>query len=64
MPRNVVDVLNREVNRALQLPDVRERLTALGTEIAGGTPEALGETVRREVEKWTRVVKDSGLRFE
>jgi tripartite-type tricarboxylate transporter receptor subunit TctC len=64
MPRPVVEVLNREVNRALQLPDVRERLTALGTEIAGGTPEALGETVRREVEKWTRVVKDSGLRFE
>jgi tripartite-type tricarboxylate transporter receptor subunit TctC len=64
MPRPVVDALNREVNRALKLPDVRERLTALGTEIAGGTPEALGETVRREVERWTRVVRQSGLRFE
>lgn len=64
MPRPVVDTLNREVNRALQLPDVRERLTALGTEIAGGTPEALGEIVRREVAKWTKVVKDSNLKFE
>jgi tripartite-type tricarboxylate transporter receptor subunit TctC len=43
---------------------VRERLTALGTEIAGGTPEALGEIVRREVAKWTQVVKDSNLKFQ
>jgi tripartite-type tricarboxylate transporter receptor subunit TctC len=64
MPRNVVATLNREVNRALQMPDVRQRLTALGTEIAGGTPEELGEIVAREVQKWARVVKDRNLRFE
>jgi tripartite-type tricarboxylate transporter receptor subunit TctC len=64
MPRPVVDTLNREINRALQHPEVRERLTALGTEIAGGTPEALGEIVRREVAKWTQVVKDSNLKFQ
>jgi tripartite-type tricarboxylate transporter receptor subunit TctC len=64
MPRPVVDTLNREINRALKLPDVRERLTSLGTEIAGGTPEALGEIVRREVAKWTKVVKDSNLKFQ
>jgi len=64
MPRSVVDILNSEVNRALQMPDVRERLTALGTEIAGGTPEALGEIVVREVQKWTKVVQDRNLKFE
>jgi tripartite-type tricarboxylate transporter receptor subunit TctC len=64
MPRNVVATLNREVNRALQMPDVRQRLTALGTEIAGGTPEELGEIVAREVQKWAKVVKDRNLRFE
>jgi tripartite-type tricarboxylate transporter receptor subunit TctC len=64
MPRNVVDTLNREINRALQIPEVRQRLTALGTEIAGGTPEALGEVVAREVEKWSRVVRDRNLKFE
>ena len=64
MPRNVVDTLNREINRALQLPDVRERLTALGTEIAGGTPEALAATVSKEVQKWSRLVKDRNLKFE
>ena len=64
MPRNVVDTLNREINGALQMPEVRARLTALGTEIAGGTPEALGEVVKREVEKWSKVVKDRNLKFE
>jgi tripartite-type tricarboxylate transporter receptor subunit TctC len=64
MPRNAVETLNREVNRALQMPDVRQRLTALGTEIAGGTPEELGQVVVREVQKWAKVVKDRNLRFE
>ncbi len=64
MPHNVVEVLNREINRAIQLPDVRERLTALGTEIAGGTPEALGATVAREVAKWAKLVRDRNLKFD
>jgi len=64
MPRGVVDTLNREINRALQMPDVRERLTALGTEIVGGTPEALGATITREVAKWSKLVKDRNLKFE
>jgi tripartite-type tricarboxylate transporter receptor subunit TctC len=64
MPRPIVDILNREVNKALQLPDVRERLTALGTEIAGGTPEQLASAVQAEVQKWSKLVKDRNLRFE
>ena len=64
MPRGVVDVLNREVNRALQMPDVRERLTTLGTEITGGAPEALGATISREVQKWSKLVKDRNLKFD
>jgi tripartite-type tricarboxylate transporter receptor subunit TctC len=64
MPRNVVDTLNREINRALQLPDVRERLTALGIEISGGTPEALAATIAADVQKWAKLVKDRNLKFE
>jgi tripartite-type tricarboxylate transporter receptor subunit TctC len=64
MPRAAVDTLNREVNRALQAPEVRERLTALGTEIDGGTPEQLAERVRIEVAKWSKLVKDRNLKFE
>ena len=64
MPKNVVDTLNREINRALQLPDVRERLTAIGIEIAGGTPEALAATIAADVQKWAKLVKDRNLKFE
>lgn len=64
MPRSVVDVLNREVNRAIQLPEVRERLTALGTEIVGGTPEQLATAVQAEVQKWSKLVKDRNLKFD
>lgn len=64
MPRNVVDILNREVNRAIQLPEVRERLTALGTEIVGGTPEQLATAVQAEVQKWAKLVKDRNLKFD
>ncbi|HUQ75817.1 MAG TPA: tripartite tricarboxylate transporter substrate binding protein [Burkholderiales bacterium] len=64
MSRGVVDTLNREINRALQLPDVRDRLTALGIEIAGGTPEALAATIASDVQKWSKLVKERDLRFE
>lgn len=64
MPRPVVETLNREINRALQQPEVRQRLTSLGTEIAGGTPEQLAQIVQREVAKWHKVVKDSNLKFQ
>jgi len=64
MPRGVVDTLNREINRALQLPDVRERLTSLGIEIAGGTPEALAATIAADVQKWAKLVKERNLKFE
>jgi tripartite-type tricarboxylate transporter receptor subunit TctC len=64
LPANVVETLNREINRALQLADVRERLTALGIEIVGGTPEALAATISRDVQKWSKLVKDRHLKFE
>jgi tripartite-type tricarboxylate transporter receptor subunit TctC len=64
MPRNAVDVLNREVNKAIQLPDVKERLTGLGTEIAGGTPEQLGAAVTAEVQKWAKLVQERNLKFD
>ena len=60
----IVNTLNREINRALLLPDVRERLVALGTEVAGGTPEQLAKAVADEVSKWARLVKDRNLKFD
>ncbi len=63
-PANVVETLNREVNRALQLPDVRERLAALGTEPVGGSPEVLAGTITKELQKWSQLVKVRNLKFD
>ena len=63
-PANVVETLNREVNRALQLPDVRERLAALGTEPVGGSPEILAGTITKELQKWSQLVKVRNLKFD
>ncbi|MFM9888301.1 MAG: Bug family tripartite tricarboxylate transporter substrate binding protein [Burkholderiales bacterium] len=60
----VVTLLNREVNKAIALPDVRERLMALGTEVAGGTPEDLAAAVTVEVDKWAKLVRARNLKFD
>jgi tripartite-type tricarboxylate transporter receptor subunit TctC len=57
VPKDVVAKLNAELNRALTMPDVKERLGGLGAEVRGGTPEEAATYVRAEVKKWLGVVK-------
>ena len=64
LPAQVVDTLNREVNRAIQSSDVRDRLAALGTEAVGGTPDLLAATIGRELQKWAQLVKVRNLKFD
>lgn len=64
LPANIVAILNREVNRALQIPEVRERLIALGTEVEGGTPQQLAQAVEQEVAKWAKLVRERNLKFD
>ncbi|MBI3053360.1 MAG: tripartite tricarboxylate transporter substrate binding protein [Betaproteobacteria bacterium] len=63
-PPAIVNKLNAEINRILQLPDVRERLGALGAEIIGGTPQEFADHIQREIPKWAKVIKDAGVRLE
>jgi tripartite-type tricarboxylate transporter receptor subunit TctC len=60
-PAPIIEKLNAEINRALQLPDVRERLSALGAEILGGTPKEFADHIQREIRKWGKVVKNLGM---
>jgi tripartite-type tricarboxylate transporter receptor subunit TctC len=64
LPALVVETVNREVNKAIQIPEVRERLAALGTEPVGGTPEALAGTIHQELQKWAALVKARNLKFD
>jgi tripartite-type tricarboxylate transporter receptor subunit TctC len=63
-PQPVVDKLNREIVRILQLPEVKEKLLASGYVAAPSTPQELAQFMRDELAKWQKVVKASGVRPE
>jgi len=64
MPRDVVVKLNREVNRIMALPEVKEKLDQAGAEDGGGTPEQFADFVRDEIAKFTKIVKEAGVKLE
>lgn len=63
-PKDVVNRLNTEIVAAVQLPNVREQLTKMGFEIVANTPEQYAAFLREENTKWSKVVKDLGLKAE
>jgi tripartite-type tricarboxylate transporter receptor subunit TctC len=62
VPAGIVKRWNSEVNRILQMPDVRTRFTADGLELEGGTPERLGERLRHDIAMWKKVVQTAGIK--
>jgi tripartite-type tricarboxylate transporter receptor subunit TctC len=56
--------LNAEVNRALQVPAIRQRFETLGCEPVGGTAAAFGAYFKAEIEKWGKVIRSAGVRLE
>jgi tripartite-type tricarboxylate transporter receptor subunit TctC len=63
-PPEIVARLNAEAAKALQSADVHEKLVALGFETQSSTPQELAAFLRRESDKWAKVVKASGARAE
>lgn len=59
-PRAIVDQLNAEFTRVLQLPEIRDQLAKEGSEPALGTPEQLGKHLAAEIQRLGRIVKASG----
>lgn len=63
-PKEVVGKLNAEVNRILQLPDVRKTFTESGVEPGGGTSQQFADFISAESVKWDKVAKDAGIQPE
>ena len=55
-------LLNQEMNRALMLPDVREKLAAFGLEVHTESPEYFTDVIRRDFEKWGKLARDIGFK--
>jgi tripartite-type tricarboxylate transporter receptor subunit TctC len=62
LPKPIVDRLYGELVKAVNEPDLKERLVTSGMDFVGSTSAELGETVKRDFAKWTRVVKETGLK--
>lgn len=60
-PAAIVRALNREIVRIVHLPDVTEKFTALGYAVVGSTPEQFADRVRRDTEKYRKVILESGM---
>jgi len=56
-PRAIIDRLASEINAVVAMPDVKQKLQALGVDARGGSPEALKELLANEIEKWKAVVQ-------
>jgi len=63
-PKPIIDRLHGEIVAGLRSPEVERRLLADGSEIGGGSPEEFGAYIRSEIAKWTRVVKEAGIKVE
>ncbi len=61
LPRPIVQKLNAESNRALGLPDVRQRLDQLGLEVGGGSPEEFAKFIRTEADRLRGLIKAGAL---
>ncbi len=63
-PEASIRAVNAAVNKALQMPDVRERLAKIGLDATGGSPEDLATSMKRDTERWGPVVKASGFKAD
>ena len=63
-PKEIVDLLSREIARAVAQPDAKERLMALGFKPVASKPDEFGARIKLEMEKWGKVVRDAKLRVD
>ena len=63
-PREVVLKLNQALTKIVAIPDVKERVAALGSDLVTSTPEEFDTFVKHELAVWSKVVKDVGIKID
>ena len=61
VPKEIIAILNREINAALKVPDIRQKLEVLGLDVWTESPEYLGSLMKSEYDKYGKVARDIGL---
>ena len=60
-PKEIIARLNAEIIKALSVPDVNERLVAIGFEIDGSSPEKLATVTKARLEQMRKIIRDAGI---
>jgi tripartite-type tricarboxylate transporter receptor subunit TctC len=63
-PQPVIDRLSKETARILKLPDVSKRISDLGADPVGSTPQEFAAFIQSEIRKWRKVIQDAGVRLD
>jgi tripartite-type tricarboxylate transporter receptor subunit TctC len=63
-PAAIVDKVQRDMAEALRMPDVQEKLAALGLEPVGDTPDQFGALIDAETKKWVAIVQKAGIKAQ
>ena len=63
-PRDVIVKAHADITRTLSVPDVREKLVALGFVLVGGSPEDLDALIKNDVARFGKLIKEAGIRAE
>jgi tripartite-type tricarboxylate transporter receptor subunit TctC len=63
-PQPIINQLNAGINKALQSADIKKNLESDGMTPSGGTPAAFGDRIRKDYDRWVKVVKEAGIKVE
>jgi len=61
-PPEIVERLNREINRALQTPEIRAKVDPTGAEIVGGTAQEFGDVLKENMSKMKKIISEAGIK--
>jgi tripartite-type tricarboxylate transporter receptor subunit TctC len=64
MPADLIKQLSAVGNKALQDPDLKEKILSQGNEVGGGTPEQFAALIKAEAPRWAKVVRDAKIEPE
>ncbi len=63
-PKEVVDLLYREIKAIVALPDIQERFAALGLEPVANTPAEFAAQIKKEIAQWGKVIKGANIKID